>query len=120
MLHDIALQEYGGLPGENEPGLIDFLAEKPFQIVFGRELYPGLFMKAAVYLHGLATNQYFCDGNKRTGVLCAVTFLLINGHELDVEEDSLYHMTIKVANKEVTLTELAEWIEKNSKKLISS
>lgn len=63
-LHEIALERYGGLPGENEPGLIDFMAEKPFQVVFGQEAYPGLFYKAAIYMDGFADHQYFKDGNK--------------------------------------------------------
>ena len=66
-----------GLCGENEPGYIDYMAEKPFQYAYGQELYPGIFMKAACYLEGFATHQYFSDGNKRTGVMCYITFYLL-------------------------------------------
>jgi len=113
-IHDEVLTAYGGLPGEHEPGLIDFMAEKPFQELFGRESYPGLFAKAAVYLHGFATAQYFVDGNKRTGVVCSLTFLLVNGYTLTVSQMELYEKAIDVANKKVALEELASWFENNS------
>ncbi|GGP14208.1 hypothetical protein [Oceanobacillus neutriphilus] len=29
-LHDEAIQVFGGVYGENEPGYIDYMAEKPF------------------------------------------------------------------------------------------
>lgn len=113
-IHDEVLIAYGGRSGEHEPGLIDFMAEKPFQELFGQESYPGLFLKAAVYLHGFATAQYFVDGNKRTGVVCTLTFLLINGYTLTVSQMELYEKALDVANVKVTLEELATWIEENS------
>lgn len=115
MLHQDMLEAYGGLAGEYEPRLIDFMAEKPFQEAFGQELYPGLFMKAAVYMEGFATHQYFCDGNKRTGVMCMLTFLHINGYRLTVNPMDLYHIAKSVANGETKLEALAEWIEQHSK-----
>lgn len=114
MIHNDVLKEYGGLSGEYEPGLIDFMAEKPFQEAFGQELYPGLFMKAAVYLHGFASHQYFCDGNKRTGVQCMWTFLRINGYELTAETIDIFETTKKVATNKMDLEDLAEWIKQNS------
>lgn len=38
LLHQIMLERYGGLPGELELGMIDFLAEKPSQVLWGQEL----------------------------------------------------------------------------------
>ncbi|MFB5763981.1 type II toxin-antitoxin system death-on-curing family toxin [Paenibacillus medicaginis] len=113
-LHDYALERYNGLPGENEPGLIDFIADKPFQGFGDEEYYPGLFLKAAVYMEGFATHQLFSDGNKRTGYMSAKAFLMLNGYYLEVTDDELYDTTLDVANKKITLHELAEWLEKKS------
>lgn len=112
-LHDEAVEEYGGIYGENESGMIDYMADKPFQVLYGQEMFPSLFMKAAVYLEGFATHQYFCDGNKRTGVKCCLTFLLINGYELNVEDYELYEVTLDVANNKIDLDEIAKWLEDN-------
>ncbi|WP_100523522.1 type II toxin-antitoxin system death-on-curing family toxin [Mycobacteroides abscessus] len=114
MFHDMLLEQYGGLPGEKEPGLIESMVEKPFSGFGNYEFYPGLFMKAAVYLEGFATKQLFNDGNKRTALLCALTFLDLNGYEVDVEWDTLFDLTIAVAKKELSLEELAVWLEENS------
>ena len=102
-IHIVAIQRYGGVYGENEPGMIDFMADKPFMVSFGQELYPGLFMKAAIYMEGFATHQYFTDGNKRTAYLAAAIFLELNGYSLIVSDNDLYNISIGVANKEVSI-----------------
>ncbi|WP_027416063.1 type II toxin-antitoxin system death-on-curing family toxin [Aneurinibacillus terranovensis] len=113
-IHKIMLQKYGGVPGEHEPGLIDYMADKPFQGYFGQDQYPGLFMKAAVYMYGFATSQYFVDGNKRTAYGCAAVFLELNGYSLMVNDDEMYRVCKNVANKAMSLDELAAWLEKYS------
>ncbi|MDE8565738.1 MULTISPECIES: type II toxin-antitoxin system death-on-curing family toxin [Anoxybacillus] len=118
MFHDMALKEFGGLPGEHEPSLIDSLAYKPFQIYnFGGhtyEPYPGLFMKAAVYMHTLSSNQYFVDGNKRTAYITAASFLELNGYVVVISDWELYFASKLVANKKWSLETLAGWLEINS------
>lgn len=113
--HLAALDRYGGVYGEHEPGMIDYMAEKPSAEVFGQECYPGLFLKAAVYLEGFATHQYFSDGNKRSGVLCVFVFLELNGYELDADHSELYEIALDAANERIELANIAEWIKMNSK-----
>lgn len=113
-IHDVALERYGGLFGEHESGLIDFMADKPFQEFGGVELYPDLFCKAAVYLEGFATHQYFCDGNKRTGFMCAALFLEINGYRLVVDDDELYTTVKKIANEKMNLSQITEWLKEHA------
>ncbi|WP_127579509.1 Fic family protein [Paenibacillus koleovorans] len=48
-IHNEMVRRYGGLNGEYEPGLIDFMAGKPFDGFGELEYYPGLFIKAAIY-----------------------------------------------------------------------
>ncbi|WP_088834392.1 type II toxin-antitoxin system death-on-curing family toxin [Paenibacillus tyrfis] len=113
-IHDQELKESGGLPGIKEPGYLELLADKPFSDYFGQEQYPGLFCKAAVYFHGIATAHAFSDGNKRTAVLVTYTFLLVNGYELDADPDELFEVTIRVATKAMSLQQLEIWLERNS------
>lgn len=117
-IHDVMLERYNGLKGEHESGMIDFLAQKPSQEIFGQELYPDLFLKAAIYMQGFSTAQYFCDGNKRTAYGCMANFLELNGYMVILEDNELYNMSIKVANNVVTLEELAKWIGSNSTPII--
>ena len=114
-IHDEMLRRYGGLPGEKDPGMIEYICQKPFTILFGEEQYPSLVEKAAVYMIAIATGHYFSDGNKRTAVMAAYSFLMKNGYELIVSDDELFEMCIKVAKKEVRQQELANWLSKNSR-----
>ncbi len=110
-IHEVAIERYGGLPGEHEPGLIEFMAEKPSMEAYGTELYPGLFMKAAVYMEGFSRKQLFADGNKRTAYICAATFLELNGYQVMVDDEELYQFSIYVANGNGSLEDIARWLE---------
>ena len=114
-IHEVMLERYGGLSGEHEPGLIEFMADKPFQEYAGQELYPGLFIKAAVYMHGFATAQYFADGNKRTAYGCAAVFLELNGYSLIISDEDLFTTCKAVANKQMTIEELSFWLRRHAK-----
>lgn len=109
--HDFVLQQHGGLHGVREPGYLDLIIEKPFTDYFGEEQYPGIFMKAAVYWHGIATSHCFSDGNKRTATMTALVFLELNDVALKANDDELFEIAIRVATSEISLQELAKWIE---------
>ncbi|PVC74947.1 hypothetical protein C2I27_03415 [Priestia megaterium] len=122
--HDYGLEVFGGSPGEHDPGMIDYTATKPFEFIPftdpATEQYPGLYQKAAVYMHSLATHQYFVDGNKRTAYISAATFLQFNGYILFVSDDEMYYVsklvsnsTSKVYNTGWDLKRLTKWIEEN-------
>ncbi|MEB3752604.1 type II toxin-antitoxin system death-on-curing family toxin [Geobacillus sp. FSL W8-0032] len=113
-IHDEMLHYYGGIPGEKDPGMIEYVCQQPFVNLFGKEMYPSLFEKAAVYMIAIATGHYFLDGNKRTAVMAAYSFLMKNGYELIVSDDELFEMCIKVAKKEVREKELANWLSNHS------
>jgi len=51
-----------------------------------------LILKASYLMGGIAWGQPFSGGNKRTGVICADTFLRMNGYRLDIKtsEDMEY------------------------------
>jgi death-on-curing protein len=55
---------------------------------------------AAAYLVGFARSQGFSDGNKRTGLACALVFLALNGAPLHVPPAELYALTMAVANNQ--------------------
>ena len=65
---------------------------RPSSGSFNNEFFPDLWTKAAAYLHGLSSTQYFHDGNKRTAWLAATVFLRVNGvrvpHVPDVESEA--------------------------------
>ncbi|WP_378107360.1 type II toxin-antitoxin system death-on-curing family toxin [Cohnella cellulosilytica] len=112
--HDSLLSRHGGLQGIREPGYLDLIIEKPYTAYFGEEQYPGIFMKAAVYWHGLATAHCFSDGNKRTATMTALVFLSLNGCILTATDDELFGTVLQIATGRMQLKDLASWIELNS------
>ncbi|MET4046864.1 MULTISPECIES: Fic family protein [unclassified Rhodococcus (in: high G+C Gram-positive bacteria)] len=85
---------------------------------FGQDLFQDVWTKAAAYLHGLCSTQYFHDGNKRTAWLVATTFLILNGKRLphvdDVEAEAFVLTVAKdlFSNEDEpdrTIEQSAEW-----------
>jgi death-on-curing protein len=52
---------------------------------------------AAAYLVRFARSQGFNDGNKRTGLACALVFLAVNGSPLHAPPEALYALTMAAA-----------------------
>ena len=62
----------------------------------GHFLHEDLFAMAAAYLYHIALNHPFVDGNKRTALAVALTFLDINGHPISEPSPLLYEATVAV------------------------
>ncbi|GKV69756.1 death-on-curing protein [Sporosarcina sp. NCCP-2716] len=120
MLHDLALQDYEGLPGV-DLNKLDAKLALPKTNVFGHERYPSVEEKAACYLYELASGHCFKDGNKRTSFLAAFTFLDINGYQLSVEDEEVYRFVILVADSATRpeFQEVVNWITIHSHKKVS-
>lgn len=116
-IHDIMIERYGGLRGEKDPGMVEYACEKPFSVIYGQDVYPTLYKKAAAYMITIAKGHFFMDGNKRTAIMTTYSFLMKNGHELVVTNKELYDMCILVATDKVTEDNVAQWLEENSKPL---
>jgi death on curing protein len=59
---------------------------------------------AAAYIFGVARNHAFGDGNKRTAIVAAGTFLLLNGYALTADDGTLHEFTMGVAAGEIDET----------------
>ena len=47
---------------------------------------------------GLAENQPFIDGNKRTALVVGLTFLRVNGYRVETSDDERYELMIDIAS----------------------
>ena len=66
---------------------------------------------AAAYAFHIAQNQCFVDGNKRTGLDCALTFLEANGITVDDSDTILYQAMFDVGNRQLTKEGLSKLFE---------
>ena len=67
--------------GVREPGALEMLVNAPKEKLFGQELYPTIYEKAAILMINLATKHVFHNGNKRTAFITLDIFMELNGFE---------------------------------------
>ncbi|MFD0051452.1 type II toxin-antitoxin system death-on-curing family toxin [Actinomycetes bacterium NPDC127524] len=110
-MHDLALEDYGGLPGR-EKNKLEGILSMPMGGFGDYEEYPSIEQKAAVYLYYLASGHGFIDGNKRTAYLAVFTFLDLNGYDLIVSDDEVYRFIMLIADNETRppFIEAVHWV----------
>ncbi len=104
-LHADSLARYGGMAGVRDDGLVDSAiaaAENTWHYAGG-----DLFDIAAAYAFHLSQAQAFFDGNKRTALASAFTFLVLNGITVTRDDGSIYDALIAIAERRMTKPELA-------------
>ena len=82
----------------------------PFASFGTEELYPTLRQKAARLGYGLVQNHAFVDGNKRIAAHATLTFLALNGVELQYTQEELSNIFLKLASGEAKYEDLLAWI----------
>ena len=117
VIHSEIIDKTGGLHGIRDAGLMISITEKPKSKFGGKELYKGIFKKAAVYLESLVSYHVFTDGNKRTGAVSAARFLFINGYKLTATNKELEEFVLKIAVEKLDLEIIAGWLKKHARKL---
>ena len=114
-VHYRLLSETGGEHGVRDLGLLESAIDRP-QATFDRqELYRDIFEKAAALMESLINNHPFVDGNKRTGIACAVLFLQQNGILFLAKNAELEKFTLRVASSNAGHPEITKWLRKHSR-----
>jgi len=98
-LHDMSLARFGGSGGVRDEGLIDSALSSAKNTFFCGS--GDVFDIAAAYAFHLAEAQAFIDGNKRTAIGAAMSFLYLNGIRAMPDDNSLYDAMVAVANKQL-------------------
>ena len=109
-MHTRLIMKTGGSDGIRDIGLLESAVNAPFQSFGGQDVYPTIYHKAARLGFGLAQNHAFIDGNKRIAALAVLTFLAMNGIEIDCTELELFSLFMRLADGALTFDELTEWI----------
>jgi len=113
VIHNLQLVEHGGTEGIREMNLLESALDRPKNLFAYSAKLPSLGRLAAVYAFGIASNHPFVDGNKRTALAVAGTFLGLNGMELTASQEDTYLMFWHLAAGEITEKELAIWFEQH-------
>jgi death-on-curing protein len=74
-----------------------------------------LFDMAAAYLVALAFRHPFLDGNKRTAAAAALTFLHLNGYDVNERHpEELADLVLSLLRKEVDREDVGQWFRDRS------
>jgi death-on-curing protein len=111
-LHQRQLARFGGADGLRDLALLESAVAQAQVSFSGEFVRQGLFAMAAAYLFHIVSNHAFVDGNKRVGLLAALTFLDINGVEIRHGSEALYELTMGVAEHRIDKPAVAVELER--------
>jgi death on curing protein len=107
-IHAQQIERFGGAHGVLDHNVVQSALARPLQR-WSYDEHADLADVAASYLVGFARSQGFRDGNKRTGLACALVFLALNGVRLHVDGRELYAITMAVATSTAGDEEVAAY-----------
>jgi death on curing protein len=108
-IHAQQIERYGGAHGILDENVVLSALARPIHR-WSYDSNADLADLAAAYLVGFARSQGFRDGNKRTGLACALVFLALNGASLHVPPAELLALTMAVANNQGDDTAVAAYL----------
>lgn len=110
LLHKQLIEEFGGIHGIRDEGLLDLSINSIFQTFDNKDLYSSILEKAAHLGFSLIRNHPFIDGNKRIGIHAMLVFLAVNNYYLNYTQEELIEIVLNIASSKATDTDLLEWI----------
>ena len=110
LLHQYMAEETGGSTGLRDEGLLESALELAFATFDGKELYPSKEEKAARIGASLVGNHAFLDGNKRIGMYVMLTFLEVNGVNVECSDEDIVSAGLALADGTMGYDELLAWL----------
>ena len=113
-MHDALIATTGGAYGLRDPGALESAIMRP-QMGY----YDGLIEEAAALMESLSQNHPFIDGNKRVAFAVTDTFLQMNGHFIDCDNEAAYAFFIGLyESNSFRFANLVPWLTEHVKPLI--
>lgn len=116
-IHEQEIKTAGGEPNIRDLEGIKACIDAP-KDSFGGEYLNDLFGMAATYISCLAIRHPFVDGNKRTALASALTFLYVNGYEIEESHDlELANLIIGFLTKKVSKEDVEKHLRNSASEL---
>ena len=96
-VHVDQIERYGGAAGVRDFGLLQSALAMPEASFEGEWLHRDIYEMGAAYAFHIARNHPFVDGNKRTGLACALVFLELNRASVSDPKGTLYDAMMQTA-----------------------
>ena len=118
LAHETQIARHGGSSGIRDMGLLESALAMPQASFGGAFLHADHYEMAAAYLFHIVCNHPFVDGNKRTGMVAAVSFLDMNGNWFDEKDnfnldDALESLVLSVACGETGKEEISSFFREH-------
>ena len=114
IIHAQQIERYGGAHGVLDENVVLAALQRPINR-WSYEKSVDFADLAALYLVAFAGTQGFNDGNKRTGLACALVFLALNSVSFDPDATELYELTLRVATHQIGDNDAAIWFRERLK-----
>ena len=115
-IHDAQLAEHGGSAGVRDMTVLESALARPQQLQAYGDPAPDLARLAAALAFGIARNDAFVDGNKRTSLVATQTFLILNGVDLQATHAEKVEIWTDIGAGKMDEDAIAEWIRKHLEK----
>jgi death-on-curing protein len=116
-IHEEEIKTAGGEPNIRDLEGVKACVDTP-KASFGGEYLNDIFGMAATYISCLAIRHPFVDGNKRTALASALTFLYINGYEVEESYDlELADLVVDFLTKKVSKTDVEKHLRRSAQEL---
>lgn len=102
-----------GMYGVRDQNGLRSIAASVDQNVFGIDIYPNVFSKAAYLWRSITNYHCFYNGNKRTAFLAAYVFLYTNGYQLTIDRPVFFATALKLAAGELTDEAIEKLLQKS-------
>jgi death on curing protein len=107
------IAEHDGQAGVRDRGLLESALARPQnQFAYGEHALPRL---AASCAFCISRNHPFLNGNKRTSLVVAELFLVLNGFELTATDAECVTTFLQLAAGDLAEEQLADWIAANAR-----
>ncbi len=114
VIHDYQIERFGGAQGILNLPLLESAINRPITNISNKDMYESIYEKAAVLAYSIIINHPFVDGNKRTGMHSALTFLELNGYEVTLSQKMVGQIALDVVNKKMDLDNITSVFKKYS------
>jgi len=114
-IHHDQIKRYGGRPGILDIETLKSTVAMPSATFDGNYLHTAIYEMAAAYLFHIVRNHPFVDGNKRTGAVASIVFLMLNGLDFHADENDFEYIVIRTAEGKIDKATIAQFFKSNAR-----
>ena len=113
-IHHDQIKRYGGHPGIRDVRILKSAIAMPSATFDGNFLHTNIYEMSAAYLFHIVRNHPFIDGNKRTGAMASIVFLMMDGMDFDADDNDFEKIVLLTAEGKTDKATIARFFESNA------